>query len=1257
MSIFTISSSKINVGNVFDLQKYFDAENEKTAVSNTVNNVEKFSSNNLGGIDDYFITSAVKNNQTLATYNGSLGFGFAENVKPGDYSKMMLGFNPNTNEDLLSANRRNEINKAQEINRYIKKNSLADAKIKYGDSVVEKSQESVLGISTAFNVDKSISLLYAKADEATQRKIELALMQANAGAIAYAESKGYFRTRVGKGGADVVKGQAAIASFLHFSSRKLDPQLHIHNEIANYVRFKDPKTGEVRTNTLDASQLYKRQKELASIFDIALANELREIGFNDYLKVDFKGYGLQVNGFSNEAIDNASKRRHDILKHLKESNITAGQGSSNDIAALATRDSKQDDEVSSEELRKLWRETLLDEGIKKVDLEVKEESKKLTRLQIEKSLFKTGSVFTEYDLDRVAAQLNLLLERDITEIDKTRIELKKAMGVLDCGVQGDAASREVRYYTTQEMLQLESDLVAYANSASKLEISDFQLTDKQIEQALSEVQAEKGWSLRDEQADALRHAATSHRLALIQGAAGTGKSVSLEVLNRAYSKNGNRVIGLAPSGAAASSLEESAGIKSQTVHSLLINIEKGEEQLKRGDILVVDEAGMLDTRTLHKLASYAEKSGAKLVLVGDAFQLEAVGSAGLFGTLQNTIGAAEIKTIARQKKAEMSAISQAWYDGKPGDALNMMLAGDAGRDLINVEQGEAATKEALLARYEELLQGNQAKNMLILADTNADVDLLNDKARLLYAKSGAINTDESVVFKSKTSPEAPEKELEFSLGDRLMLRENSKNTATQEQIYNGDQGTFEGIAENGNLLFKLDRTNEIVSIDKDYQAVSYAYAMTVHKSQGLTVDHALYLPSEMSNRRAAYVAFTRSRAGAEFFCRAEEEFEDFKNQVANYQTKKTALDAVPGAREQILSSVDDVLLFKQQQPSTLDILNQAGDVLELEKPVQQEQLEVIQGADYRVEARSLTPQKPGQEQPIFEPTKTNTTLGNKDIERMKKVAQEAKKAVGGQNILETLAGVNADEIMLHDNKILFFGTDEKQLKGVAALDAHSLKPLQGLGESSVFKIDGAGDNSKTAVICSSPLEALVRKRNDNFAGEHGRTYIAPLEPLGKVDFRKNTAWEREIHSGNYDLIINAVAHDEESQRTAKYIDTRLEAQGKTSVRSAPASIKGMSGEIATAQSATKVQLKERVELEKPTATDAELTQVVSRLKTEFTKTILAIADESLDKKQAARKQEMKELDKKIEAAGGAWVEVDFSDKQESNQEKSRGRSL
>lgn len=1287
MAIFTISKGKITVGNVADMEDYFDSEVTEKTSANIADNIESdtfVSGNKLGlvsgGMDDYFTAPILKNSHAL--YNGSFAFGMAETIQKGDYSKLMLGYNPRTGEDLLSKNRRKQINKANAINELIKKKGIDAASELYTEKEITDSKETVLGISTAFNVDKSISLLYAKANNDIQARIENALMTANAQALAYAESRGYFRTRVGAKGAQAVPGQAAIASFLHFSSRELDPQLHIHNEIANFVQFKDPETGEWRTNTLDASQVYKRQKELASIFDTALQQELGALGFSDYLAVDFDGYGLQAKGFSDEAIQNASKRRQEILAYLKESG-GAGHGAAQDVAALATRTAKKEGDISSEELRELWRAGLTGEGLKKVTEEEREAAQAFTKLQLEKKLFNTGSVFTQYDLDRAASHLNLALGRTLSDLDLTRDELKNAMGVIDCGTLGETESKKVQYFTTEEMLGLESDLVRYAHSAANVENPAFVLDAEQIQQALEQVQAEKGWQLREEQVEALRHAATGHRLALIQGAAGTGKSVSMEVLNRVYTEAGNRVIGLAPSGAAAASLEESSGIASQTVHSLLIRIESGKEPdvLKAGDVIVVDEAGMLDTRTLHKLAGYAEKYGAKMVLVGDSLQLEAVGSAGLFGTLQDTAGKVEIKQIARQKKAEMSAISQAWYDGAPGEAVKLMQAGDDGRPLIVNKYGETAARDALLDRYKNLLaEGNNPKQILMLADSNADVDSLNLSGRELYAKSGAIDPEKSIVFKSKINRTAPEKILEFAPGERVMLRENSKSTADEKQIYNGDQGTFEGISEKGSYLVKLDRTGETVEIDKDYQAISYAYAMTVHKSQGLTVDHALYLPSQGTNRRAAYVAFTRSRAGAEFFIGGpidsekdeDEAFNNFLENTNNYETKKTALDATAGAYESIVSAAPEATTtFNVQQASALEILELQGELLELGKQHEPKINPVITGQQQEIQKQPVSIADPE----IVVPPVAVTTNQNQNPKKEVKLMKESKKALPGQCSLEAIAGVSPDDIIMHKGKILFPGMDGGNIKGALMLNASTLEPVEGQGVSSVFKIEGKGENSGIAVICSSPLEALVRKSNDNAAGENGRTYLAPLEPSGNNDFRKNTAWEREIAAGGYEKIINSLAHDADGKRQASYVQARLEAQGKTAFRSWPAVPAGMSGgEIAVAQNANAEELQYRVAIEKQGL--ERLSKPVVQLSLEVSKIIKAAAEVGLHERflilRNRRLKEIEEAEKAAEArisaekvkpeaeTGSDWVEIKPDDQEQDQQQdkqQSRGRSL
>ena len=108
--------------------------------------------------------------------------------------------------------------------------------------------------------------------------------------------------------------------------------------------------------------------------------------------------------------------------------------------------------------------------------------------------------------------------------------------------------------------------------------------------------------------------------------------------------------GAALSGIAAEQLEASAGISSRTVHSLLYQWEQGREALTNRDVLVVDEAGMIGSRQMEQLLSGAAAAGAKVVLVGDPEQLQAIEAGAAFRAIAERVGAVEITEVRRQRE-------------------------------------------------------------------------------------------------------------------------------------------------------------------------------------------------------------------------------------------------------------------------------------------------------------------------------------------------------------------------------------------------------------------------------------------------------------------------------------------------------------------------------------------------------------------------------------------------------------------------------
>ena len=158
-----------------------------------------------------------------------------------------------------------------------------------------------------------------------------------------------------------------------------------------------------------------------------------------------------------------------------------------------------------------------------------------------------------------------------------------------------------------------------------------------------------GLALGDEQQAAYRHVTSGSDLALVVGYAGTGKSAMLGVARAAWEAQGYTVRGAALSGIAAEGLEAGSGIASRTLASLEFAWKDGRDQLTSRDVLVVDEAGLVGSRQMARVLSAAEAAGAKVVLVGDAEQLQAIEAGAAFRALAERHGAAEIGEVRRQR--------------------------------------------------------------------------------------------------------------------------------------------------------------------------------------------------------------------------------------------------------------------------------------------------------------------------------------------------------------------------------------------------------------------------------------------------------------------------------------------------------------------------------------------------------------------------------------------------------------------------------
>ncbi|MBS1054977.1 Ti-type conjugative transfer relaxase TraA [Gluconobacter kondonii] len=360
--------------------------------------------------------------------------------------------------------------------------------------------------------------------------------------------------------------------------------------------------------------------------------------------------------------------------------------------------------------------------------------------------------------------------------------------------------------------------------------------------------------LGDEQALAVGEVTKSRDLSVVVGYAGTGKSTMLGVAREAWEEAGYRVRGAALSGIAAEGLQGGAGIESRTLASLELAWAKGRDRLERGDVLVVDEAGMVGSRQMERVLSAAREVGAKVVLVGDPEQLQAIEAGGAFRAVAERVGAVEITTVRRQRDGWQQDATKELATGRTDSALGRYEAADLVRGHDTLEEARAG----VVAGWDEARQAAPEGSQIMLAHRRVDVRALNEAAREIRRKAGELGEDVLV--------STAQGERVFADGERVYFLRNDRELG----VKNGTLGTVRGIegsAEAGDLVLsvQLDGPDgagrgRVVSVSvAEYDALDHGYAATIHKSQGVTVDRAHVLATGSMDRHGAYVALSRHR--------------------------------------------------------------------------------------------------------------------------------------------------------------------------------------------------------------------------------------------------------------------------------------------------------------------------------------------------------------------------------------------------------------
>ena len=396
----------------------------------------------------------------------------------------------------------------------------------------------------------------------------------------------------------------------------------------------------------------------------------------------------------------------------------------------------------------------------------------------------------------------------------------------------------------------------------------------------------------------------------IVGHAGTGKTYMLAEAREIWEKNGYRVQGAALSGIAAQGLARGAGVTSKTVARWLIDWENGRERLGRGDVFIVDEAGMLGTRDVARIMEEARASGAKIVMLGDPQQLQAIEAGAAFRGIVEREGALQMSDIRRQSLQWMRDATRHFAMGetkrgldlyeREGKVVSLESRDDAIREMVDrwFSDRRAGREKTGGQDHNHNINQTQAQaqtqtkeeTSIMLAYRRSDVRELNERARVLLKDRKELSGGIEVLTSSG--------KREFSESDLVYFLKNDYALG----VRNGTLGKVESINESGDLRVRVEDPSgrkDICFNIKDYDHLDHGYAATVHKAQGVTVDKAYVFASKGFNMHIAYVAMSRHAQEATMFW-ARDEFKDFSilsSHLSREAKKDNALDYVVAAKE------------------------------------------------------------------------------------------------------------------------------------------------------------------------------------------------------------------------------------------------------------------------------------------------------------------------------------------------------------------------
>jgi conjugative relaxase-like TrwC/TraI family protein len=749
-------------------------------------------------------------------------------------------------------------------------------------------KSAVSGYEMVFAPDKSVSVAWAMAAPAERELIANLVRQAARDTLTYVERNLAYTRRGTMGEAQVDVDGITAALFEHWDSRAGDPHFHIHALIAAKVRRSDDK----EWTALDGRTILAGGVTASQYFDSRTRDLFREHGARwsqrasegiDHTRKVWQLADVPlalVKGFSQRTrqFETARARRIVEFRALHGKEPTPKEIFAIDRAAkLDGRPGKQPPKSLAEHSA-TWRtfaETLvpaallntlgrrifisrrhLDADDEKADLSVlaastlavvSEKYAHFSRWNLESEAHAQTAHLTvpaaareKFVADVVGT---ILASRDTLALQGVTLVAEPPFARRSNGESVFHEHHSTRY-TTVRTLAEEGDLVAWARRRG-----GHQISERGVRKALRGAKLNTG-----QQRMVTQFARSGRRLQLALAPAGTGKTAAMAVFAEAWRSSGGRVYAFGPSARAAQELGASIDARPHTLHQLPTAIQLGFAErmfpMQQGDLLIVDEAAMAGTHTLHTAVKYALDHGADVRMIGDDKQLAAVEAGGAIRLIAHDVGAIRFNQVVRFKghdRTEQAAASLQIRNGNP-DGLDYYLS--SGR----VKDGSIDTMRdaALHAWRADLRNGTES---LLIVPTNVDTMALNLEARELRLRRSSKPRGREVELHDGTAA---------SIGDLVVTRHNRRRLTLfggKDFVKNGDTWRVIKVNQASQLTVQHENHGARITLPPRYvhTYVELAYATTINRVQGMTSkgNAHLLVPPTMT-REQFYPGVTRA---------------------------------------------------------------------------------------------------------------------------------------------------------------------------------------------------------------------------------------------------------------------------------------------------------------------------------------------------------------------------------------------------------------